>query len=163
MQYPLKPTQISLISMFNIGLPGFLLAMENNTKRQRGRLLTRTLKGALPASLLSFVMISILMFAGPEVGLSEDELSVAGTYLLSAIGFVLLWKIIRPLNRYRKIVFAICVVGMILSIAVLWDILIIAKVTLRGSLISVGYALFGAALMFVLTHFMAKKVEVKTD
>ena len=161
LQYPLKPTQISLISMFNIGLPGFLLAMENNTKRQRGRLLTRTLKGALPASILAFVLILGITYLGPAVGLTEDEIGVAGTYLLSSVGFVLLWKIIRPLNRYRKIVFAICVVGMILCVAFLWNIFMMAKVTLNGSLIGIGYALLGALIMFVITQLMFKKEEEK--
>ena len=30
--YPLEPSQISLISMFTIGIPGFLLALEPNEK-----------------------------------------------------------------------------------------------------------------------------------
>ena len=152
LQYPLKPTQIALISMFNIGLPGFLLAMENNTKRQRGRLLTRTLKGALPASLLSFAMIAAMTVFGPAVGLSEDEMGVAGTFLLSAVGFILLWKIIRPLNKYRKVVFAICVIGMILCTVVLWNVFIIAKVSFHGVLIAIGYSIVGALMMWLVAN-----------
>ena len=151
-QYPLKPTEIALISMFNIGLPGFLLAMENNTKRQRGRLLTRTLKGALPASLLSFAMIAAMTVFGPAVGLSEDEMGVAGTFLLSAVGFILLWKIIRPLNKYRKVVFAICVIGMILCTVVLWNVFIIAKVSFHGILIAIGYSIVGALMMWLVAN-----------
>ena len=105
MQYPMRPTQISLISGFNIGLPGFLLAMENNTRRQHGRLLTRTLSGAAPAAILSFVLVSALMIFGRELGLTEDEIGVASTYMLSAVCFMLLWKLIHPLNKYRIVVF----------------------------------------------------------
>ena len=156
--YPLKPTQISLISMFNIGLPGFLLAMENNTKRQRGRLLTNTLIGALPASLLSFVMIAVITASGPLIGMTEDEVGVAGTFLLSAVGFVLLWRCIRPLNRYRTVVYTICVVGMIIGIIGLWNIFILAEVTMSGLLIAVGYALAGAGLMWAMANFILKKL-----
>lgn len=35
--YPLEPAQISLISMFTIGAPGFLLALEPNRNRIEGR------------------------------------------------------------------------------------------------------------------------------
>ena len=163
LQYPMRPTQISLISMFNIGLPGFLLAMENNTKRQRGRLITRTLKGALPASILSFVLIAGITFFGPAVGLTEDELGVAGTFLLSSVGFVLLWKIISPFNRYRKIVFAICVIGMILSTIVLWNVFMIAKVSFNGILIAIGYAIAGALMMWLATNIGNQETHKDQD
>ena len=163
LHYPMRPTQISLISMFNIGLPGFLLAMENNTKRQRGRLITRTLKGALPASILSFVLIAGITFFGPAVGLTEDELGVAGTFLLSSVGFVLLWKIISPFNRYRKIVFVICVIGMILSTIVLWNVFMIAKVSFNGILIAIGYAIAGALMMWLATNIGNQETHKDQD
>ncbi|MCR5367250.1 HAD-IC family P-type ATPase [Eubacterium sp.] len=155
--YPLKPTQISLISMFNIGLPGFLLAMENNTRRQRGRLLTRTLRGAIPSSVISFLAIAVFMYIGPKFfNLTDDEMGVAGTYFLSAVGFVLLWKLIHPLNKYRIFVFVLCVTGMVGSIIGFWNIFIMAEVTVRGTWISVGYALAGALLMRLILKIMAK-------
>lgn len=33
LDYPMEPSQISLISMFTIGIPGFFLAMQPNTNR----------------------------------------------------------------------------------------------------------------------------------
>ena len=146
-QYPMKPTQISLISMFNIGLPGFLLAMEKNKKKQEGRLLTRTLKGSIPAALLSFLSVVVLMILRENLKLTEDELGVAGTFLLSAVGFMLLWKLIHPLNKFRIGVFAVCVVGMVLAVLVLWNILINAEVSGRGLLTSIIYAC-GSACVF---------------
>ena len=37
--YPLEPAHISFVSMFTIGLPGFLLALESNKSRIDGRFL----------------------------------------------------------------------------------------------------------------------------
>ena len=141
LQYPVKPTQISLISGFNIGLPGFLLAMENNKKRQHGRLLHRTLLGAAPSSLVAFISVSILMIVGPVFDLTEDEISVAGMYMLTAIGFALLWKLIQPLNKYRVGVFLLCIVGMILTITLFWNMFMHAEVSTRGGWIAVLLAL----------------------
>ena len=151
LQYPIKPTQIALISMFNIGAPGFLLAIENNTKRQRGRLLTRTLKGSIPAAIFAFIATVVLMYAGPKFGLTEDEMGVAGTYLLSVIGYVLLWRLIHPLNKFRIAVFIVCIIGMVLSIVVLWSIFIMAVVTFKGTLISIGYALACALILWLMS------------
>ena len=157
MQYPMRPTQISLISGFNIGLPGFLLAMENNTRRQRGRLLTRTLSGAAPAAILSFVLVSALMIFGRELGLTEDEIGVASTYMLSAVCFMLLWKLIHPLNKYRIVVFLICVAAMILGIFALWNVFILAKVSTRGGWIAVGLAALSGALMWCISLVNRRK------
>ena len=49
LSYPLKPYQISLISMFTIGIPAFLLAMEPNKKMIHGNFLSNVLLKALPA------------------------------------------------------------------------------------------------------------------
>ena len=151
LHYPIKPTQIALISMFNIGAPGFLLAIENNTKRQRGRLLTRTLKGSIPAAIFAFIATVVLMYAGPRFGLTENEMGVAGTYLLSVIGYVLLWRLIHPLNKFRIAVFVVCIIGMVLSIVVLWSIFIMAVVTFKGTLISIGYALACALILWLMS------------
>ena len=157
MQYPMRPTQISLISGFNIGLPGFLLAMENNTRRQHGRLLARTLSGAAPAAILSFVLVSALMIFGSELGLTEDEIGVASTYMLSAVCFMLLWKLIHPLNRYRILVFLVCVAAMILGIFALWNVFILAKVSTRGGWIAVGLAALSGAFMWCISLVNRRK------
>lgn len=155
--YPLKPTQISLISMFNIGLPGFLLAMEDNTVRRRGRLLTRTLKGALPAAVFSYVAVSVLMLIGPLVGMTNMEIGVAGTYLLSTVGFVLLWRLLHPLNLYRIVVFMLCILGMVISIISLWDVFILAKVSSRGNFLGIIYAAAGAVIMWLIHTIIDKR------
>lgn len=49
--YPLEPSQVSLISMFTIGVPGFFLAMETNKSRIKGNFLANVLLRALPAGL----------------------------------------------------------------------------------------------------------------
>ena len=46
--YPLEPAQISFVSMFTIGVPGFLLALEPNKNRIKGSFLKNVLIKALP-------------------------------------------------------------------------------------------------------------------
>ena len=46
--YPLEPSQISMVAMFTIGIPAFLLAMEPNKKMIEGHFLTNVLLKALP-------------------------------------------------------------------------------------------------------------------
>ena len=156
LQYPVKPTQISLISGFNIGLPGFLLAMENNTKRQRGRLLHRTLRGAIPASLIAFILVAILMVAGPAYDLTADEISVMGMYMLTAIGFALLWKLIQPLNKYRIFVFTLCIVGMVGTVSIFWNLFIHATISTAAGWIALGFAAAAAGLALLVISVVGK-------
>ena len=55
--YPLEPSQVSLISMFTIGVPGFFLAMETNKSRIKGNFLANVLLRALPAGLTDVVAV----------------------------------------------------------------------------------------------------------
>jgi len=109
--YPLQPSQISLVSMFNIGVPAFLLALEANEKKQHGRFLKVTLLKSLPAALTSFFSIAALVVFGKEFSISETDIGVASTFLLSMVGFMILWRITQPHNNYRIAVFALCMAG----------------------------------------------------
>ena len=59
--YPLEPSQISLISMFTIGIPSFVLALEPNKDRIQGHFMTNVLLKALPAGLTDFFAVSSLV------------------------------------------------------------------------------------------------------
>ncbi len=109
--YPLKPSQISLVSMFNIGVPAFLLALEPNEKKQEGRFIKKTLLMALPASLTSFCSIAGLVIFSQTFKVSNVDVGVASTYLLSFVGFLILVKLCRPMNTYRRVVLSFCFVG----------------------------------------------------
>ncbi|MDO4633904.1 MAG: HAD-IC family P-type ATPase [Eubacteriales bacterium] len=109
--YPLKPSQISLVSMFNIGVPAFFLALEPNEKKQEGRFIRKTLMKALPASLTSFFSIAGLVIFSQVFQVSNVDVGVASTYLLSFVGFMILLKLCRPMNRYRKMVLGGCFAG----------------------------------------------------
>lgn len=112
--YPLQPTQISLVSMFNIGIPAFLLALEANEKKQHGRFIKVTLLHSLPASLTSFAVIASLVVFGKVFSISEADVGVASTFLLSAVGFMILIRLCRPANVYRRVILGFCIAGFLL-------------------------------------------------
>ena len=61
--YPLEPAQISFVSMFTIGIPGFLLALEPNKHRIKGDFLKNVLIKALPGGLTDVIAVfAIVMF-----------------------------------------------------------------------------------------------------
>ena len=113
--YPLKPTQVSAISFFNVGLPAFLLALEKNEKKQSGRFISKVLISAIPAAVTSFFAIIAMIKFADLFDISNYEVSTACIYLVSTAGFNILWFISRPLKKYNYLVICLCVIGMILA------------------------------------------------
>ena len=99
--YPLEPSQISLISMFTIGIPGFLLSLMPNKNRIAGHFITNILTRALPAALTDFLMVATLVVFGQEFAVGSEDISTAATVLLAIVGFMILYRISKPLNWMR--------------------------------------------------------------
>ena len=109
--YPLEPSQISLISMFTIGVPGFLLAFQPNKDRIEGHFLTNVFLKALPAGLTDVLMVGALVVFGQTFGVNAKDISTAATILLLIVGFIILYNICSPMNVFRSAVWAGCLVG----------------------------------------------------
>lgn len=98
LDYPLEPTQVSLISMFTIGIPSFILALEPNKNPIRGHFLTNVLVKALPAGLTDFIVVSGLVIFCREFSVDLDCLSTSCTILVAIVGFMILYRIAKPMN-----------------------------------------------------------------
>ena len=70
------------------------------------------LLGALPASLTDFFAIAALVVFGMTFKVSEVDISVAATFLLAIVGFMILFKISTPMNRFHWGVIIGCVLGL---------------------------------------------------
>ena len=60
--YPIQASQMSLISGFTIGIPGFLLALEKNRARIEGDFIETVIEQALPAALTNLISVLFLWF-----------------------------------------------------------------------------------------------------
>ena len=111
LDYPLEPSQVSLISMFTIGIPSFILALEPNKNPIRGRFLTNVLVKALPAGLTDFLVVSGLVLFCREFSVDLDCLSTSCTILVAIVGFMILYRIAKPMNTGHIIMMIGVVVG----------------------------------------------------
>ncbi|MBQ4417479.1 MAG: HAD-IC family P-type ATPase, partial [Butyrivibrio sp.] len=158
--YPLEPSQISLVSMFNIGVPAFFLAMEPNTKRVGSHFMRRVLIKAMPAALTAFIAIAAMVVFGEEFLVSGEDISIASTYLLAIVGFMILFRISAPLNRYRTIVITACIAGIILFSFVLGDLYAVSMVSKRCLMLFAVFAIATEPLMRYLTMLSEKAEQV---
>ena len=110
--YPLEPSHVSLISVFTIGIPGFLLALEPNYKRIEGHFLKNVLLKALPAGLADVIAVGSLVVCGQVFSLPSDDIATASTMLLAVVGFMILAKISEPLDRTKIVILLINILGL---------------------------------------------------
>ncbi len=112
--YPLQPSQITLISLFTIGLPSFFLALEQNKQRIQGNFLLNVLGKAIPGGVTDMLIVGALVVCGTIFRLSPTDISTTATLLLIVVGFMVLFKISSPMNRFRQIIFCSSLAGMLI-------------------------------------------------
>ena len=150
--YPLQATQVSLISMFNIGIPAFALALEPNFKKQKGRFLPYIFLESLPAALTCFLAIAAMVVFGQTFDISPADVGVASTFLLSIVGFFILAYISKPLNGYRIGVIVFCAVGLIYFTWRFHDLYAIQHVSAQCVMLFVVFAIAEESVMRYITR-----------
>ncbi|MDY4205476.1 HAD-IC family P-type ATPase [Porcincola intestinalis] len=160
--YPLRPTQVSLISTFNIGLPAFLLALEPNEKKQHGSFIRTTLFGAMPPALTSFFSIATMVLFAQLFNISQADVSTASTYLMALVGFLILLRTAQPLNRWRIAVIVGCVLGFLVASDYFSGLFEMKSLSLKAWALCLVFALAQVTVMRWLTQLFSW-IEVHTE
>ena len=142
MQYPLEPNQVSLGSAFTIGIPAFLLTFEENQKKQQnGNFMRKVFTNSLPAAITSFLAIVAMVKFSDLFNVGVKEITTACSYLFFTGGFLILYKIIRPLNKYRISVMFLCILGIILTINIMPNFFAIKEISERSAILVTLFAI----------------------
>ncbi len=155
--YPLEPAQISLISMFTIGVPGFLLTLEPNKDRIQGRFMRNVLLKALPAGLTNVFIVCTFVACGKLLSLPETEVATASTILLSIVGFVMLAEISRPFNRIKYGILGFSIAGLLFCSCFLSELFAMSGLSPLCILLTAVFA-FAAESMFWCLSKLVKKI-----
>ena len=154
--YPLEPSQISLISMFTIGVPAFFLALEPNKNIIKGHFLTNVFLKALPAALTDVLAVGALVIFGRTFGVSSADISTAATMLLSIVGFMILYTISAPMNVLRGVILGGCIVGLLFFSIFLNDLFAITGMTTKCVMLFVVFAIATEPVLRYLTWLIGK-------
>ena len=154
--YPLEPSQISLISMFTIGLPGFLLALEPNRNRIEGNFMANVMLKALPAGLTDVLSVGALVICGQVFNLPSEDIATAGTMLLAVVGFMIIIKISHPFNKMKYGVLIINIVGLLFCGLFLGKLFAIESISNICFLLMIVFAFAAESMFRYLTLFVEK-------
>lgn len=158
--YPLEPSQISLISMFTIGFPGFLLALEPNKNRIKGHFLKNVLIKALPAGLTDVLAVGALVVCGEVFSLPKNDIATASTMLLSVVGFMILTKISAPLNPLKNGIIIFNILGLVFCGIFLHQLFAISEMSNICVLLLIVFSFAAESLFRYLTIGIEKLDEL---
>lgn len=154
--YPLEPSQVSLISMFTIGVPAFFLSLQPNKEIIQGRFMTNVLLKALPAGITDVLVVGALVVFGQTFGVDPVDISTAATMLLAIVGFMILYKICQPFNIARIIVWIGCIIGLLSCSILLPDLFAITGMSTKCIMLFVVFAIVTEPVMRYLTLLIEK-------
>ena len=154
--YPLIPAQISLVSMFTIGVPAFLLSQAPNHDLIRGKFVSNILRRSVPGGLTNFILVGIMVLMGSIFNFSAEEIGTCATVLLAAVGMQMIYRVTKkPFNWYKRTIIILCAVGLVFCFVVLPWLFGLSMVSLQAGAITVVLALLSAPLL----HYVGKYID----
>lgn len=112
-KYFFIPIQLTLITMFTIGIPSFVLALEPNTEIVKGNFLLKVIGKSVPAALTVVFNVILIMMFKYAFDLNEDVVSSLVVFLTGMTGFIFLYRLCQPFNYFRLILWFLLLDGFI--------------------------------------------------
>ncbi len=168
-RYPFLPRQLSIVSSMTIGIPAFFLALLPNARRYQPGFLRRTLMFAIPSgTIVAACILAVYAFsrAFPNPNVTAGEMVVQGqTAATMTVLLVALWvlaTLARPFDKWRSLLVAAMVVGLVLVMAVPSARTFFALDIPSGALLAATIAVIAVGCMAIelLYRFLKKRGAV---
>lgn len=134
--YFFDTSNLTGLEMFVIALPSFVLALQPNKERIKGRFLTNVLKRCIPGGIALYIAVMSVYFydrfGGAVVPLDSQTYTTMLVCAVMFTGIMSLIKICQPFNVYRAILVIATFLLVTLSLTALMDMFV-----------SVGFTPFG--------------------
>ncbi len=127
--FPFTPIQLSVLSAFTIGIPSFVLALEPNQDRNRGKFLRNVVTRAIPGAVAVLLVIVASIFAAGAMGASQLEFQTMCVLTSSVVGMNVVARQSMPFNAIRIAMFVFCTAGLLFCIFGLSSFLVLANLS----------------------------------
>ena len=134
-EYPLVPSQLTLMSALTIGLPSFVLALEPNESKVSGKFLRKVIYRALPAALTDLCIIILIVMFQYAFQIDSAQTSTITALLVTAVGFYMVYKSCVPFQKWHYGLFVVMVILLIGAVSVVPSLFSITKLELGSMLI----------------------------
>jgi len=114
--FPYVPLQMTMVNVFTVGVPSFILALQQNYDRPEDRFYKNIFEYAFPTSITIVINTLYLQIAAHFFDLEKNEFSTAVVFLIGVVSLFLLYRIAKPYTTSTKIL----LIGMTAGFAVLF-------------------------------------------
>lgn len=147
MSYPFRPIQLSFISAFTIGIPGFFLAMQPNDRRIEGSFIKNVLYRAFPGGICDWILISAITVYGYYFKLTDAEINTLAVFIAFIVGLDILYYACQPINKFRGGVFIGIIIASSIVIYFFHDFFSIGNIGLQAFLLLILFILLSIPCM----------------
>ena len=148
--YPLTPSQLTLMSLLAIGIPSLILALEPNENLVQGKFLRNAILRALPAAFTDlFIIIFVLLFQ-QAFQINNNEISTITARLVTIVGFFMLWKVAKPVNRLHVGMMAGLIAALVFIVLFLPGLFSLSPLSFGGYLILILFTLLIPSVIWLL-------------
>jgi hypothetical protein len=105
------------------------------------------------------LVVGALLICGDILALQKTDISTTATLLLVSVGFMVLYKISSPMNRYRKRVMIGCLIGMVITSISMKNLFSLTSVS-PTALLLLAILFFAADSTFQHLSTISEKVQL---
>ena len=161
-QYPFQPIQMTLISAFTIGIPSFVLALEPNRDRIRGRFLENVIVKSIPGAVCAVLGVLAVNAVGRlALGLGYGQVSTLCVLLVAWVGVMLIVRLSVPFTPIRSALLVVVVGGTVLGATLFHGLFGIVPFTLPMAVLFAACAVAAAALFHWLYGVLGRWHEAR--
>lgn len=152
--YPFEPIQMTLISALTIGAPSFVLALEPNRERIRGKFIVNVIQKSLPAAMTMVFNILLLTAVSGYMGFNDTQFSTMAVIITGCTGLMMLYKVCMPFNFLRGALSVMMTAAFILALVLFGWFFSMAPLNLPMVLVLMMLLLFAVCCMNVFLHLV---------
>lgn len=158
--YPLAPAQLGLVNCMTIGIPAFVLAMEPNHDRVRGKFLKNVMLQALPAALTDLFLVGGVMLFYLAAGFEDSAMSTICTGVMCVVGLMMLHRMCRPYTKLRMVMVICMCVGFLGSFFFLRGLFNLVALDFLSALVLAVFSLLAWPVLGVMHKALDKLREL---
>ena len=159
--YPFQPIQFTLINAVTIGFPSFILALEPNRERIRGKFIVNIIKKALPGALTMVLNIVLLVLISGYLNFTQEQISTLAVIITGYTGLLTLFKVCMPFNTMHVVLFSLMTFIFIVALIFFKPLFAVVSLTLPMMLVLVPMLLVATSLMTSILHMIEKVIMRK--
>lgn len=149
--YPFTSIQLTVVSTITIGIPSFYLGLQPNDDLVKKGFFRNVISKSLPGGLTMILNVIVIVIMASIFNVDEGLISSMCVFMAATIGFLVLYRLSRPFNLGRKILFGSMVSLFVLCVIFLKDLLGLNNITLEFIGVYLVLAIVSALVFMGLT------------